>query len=374
MKKKSILVIVLIMGVLSFCCLTISFSYSYIEKQRITNNSISSNIGNYNVVPSVSNISSSLSLMSDNEGLAQADYSLINISSNSGYNVYYNTIIGYNTSFSSGWTANDLIPLEYVRYAIFDVNNNVVADTPLAGPAYLNDLPVNSASTSNVYNSDYFMMFGIIEPGIKEKKFAFKFWADENTPIDYQSSMLKLSASVNTETLVTRNLFEVSGTAYYYDWYDCYVLPGATVSLNHGIVKTTTDENGHFTLPIITEGTYLLSIENSFINAEMTFNITIGNANTIAYTPTGSAKASNIPSFAYTNYMTPYLTLRWNSVSGTSNSISQNLDRLEAIKITSKDTIATTKINLGNIYGLTDDYGIDSEFLYFDDKDAGFIS
>ena len=81
--------LVVMMALISFMCLSLGVSYSYVMRSKVSGNAMIITTGNLTSSVNYTSASYILSAMTDEEGLAQEDYGVITITKNNVYSVFY---------------------------------------------------------------------------------------------------------------------------------------------------------------------------------------------------------------------------------------------------------------------------------------------
>lgn len=309
--RNTSLILVFIMAIASFACLSVSLTYSYIVKsdaggvQNITTDDLEALVTHQS-------IDLGIVALSDEDGLAQSEMGNITITKDNNYTVLYSINISFDSDLGD-YSQSDLLPPEYIKLALFQYNSDgtTLPSTPLAGPVRMADLPVFSVDSTNPYKTVYILGISYFNAGSDNSKYALKVWADEDTPEDYEGKIVKLDATIHQETMISKSLYNLSGTVKN----GSTSVSGATVELQNGNHSTTTDSSGNFTLSNVPEGTYNLKIINGGNVAETTVHIQSGSAISITkLTPSLASGSHYLTNEALTYYTTPYKIKNANSL------------------------------------------------------------
>ena len=316
---KKIVIIVTILALISFVSLTLVFSYSYVLRSKSSANVYNITTGNlsatltYNATTNLT-----LEVLNETAGLAQNNYGEISISKNDAYSIFYTINIGYVTdNLPEGKTVDNFLPLEYVKVALFTMNGNEVSETPLVGPVRVADLPLFSVDSQSPYTATYILGFGTFAEYSQSAKYALKARVDADIA-DFDNIIVHLGASVNLEPLLSKSRYNVSGIVI-----DNFNEPvaGAVVSLQNGMIKTTTNASGAYTLSNVPSGTWNLSVTDDVRTYETTIHVDYGSeVELIPIGPNNGSAGSYLQASAYTYYTTPYKILKNNDLGLTTNS------------------------------------------------------
>lgn len=305
---------IIAISVICLTLITISTSYASIfsiktnsSAQTITSGTLSVQYGG----ESTSINSGDMLPMSDAEGLNQTTSSLLYVQNNGNIPERYTITVSYDyNSFSKAAGHEDgdrLVPLEYLKMAIYEYNTTNSQLTQIGSVMNLGDLPVYSIDTNDQYNNKYSILTGSLkESGVSGSNttYAVKVWLDETASDCINGYYVYLKVDVNAEPLGARMSYNLntkvlnsSGTA----------VSGAKVSFLNS-ANVTTDANGLATINSISEGSYLVKVtttDNTVYSG--TLKVNEGSAVSISkYATTHTAQAgNNISSLAYTYATTP---------------------------------------------------------------------
>lgn len=313
-------IIVVIMALISFLCLSLSVSYSYVMRSRVSGNAMIITTGNLTSSVSYTAADYILAAMDDVEGVDQKNYGVISINKDNVYSVFYTMNIGYAVdSIPAGKTVGDLLPMEYIRVALFEMNGSTVAENPIVGPVSLTDLTVSSISSDTMFRDTYLLNFGTFLQGSQSSKYALKVWIDEYTPEKYDEYLIYLGVNVDQETLVSKTLYNVSGTVY-----DSQgnTVQNAIVKFHNGKIKSTTSTVGGYSLANVPTGTYNLSVVSGDTEYRTTLHIKTGTTQVLENTtPEAGGSSTYLQNSAFTYYTSPGSIMRANSLTTTSNQL-----------------------------------------------------
>ena len=355
MKKDKVLALsVILMTLLSFACLTFNVAYSWVNSNKVTNSGASKTITTGNLNTTVTYTSTSLGdmeIMSDDEGIAQEAYSKISITKNNVYSVYYTIHLGYNYSSVGTSEYSTLLPLEYVKVALFKMSGTTVSSTPIAGPVSIAELPLFTVtSTSQPYQDTYVFATDIFDNASNSQSatYALKAWLDGATPDSYDGYYVYLKAGVRYETLISKSIYNISGTVKA----NGTASSGAVVSLVQNTAKTSTSTSaGAYTLSNVPEGIYTLNVKIGGVNYRKTVQI-VGDVTTTGGTVTNSTACSSCTSgtylqnTAYTYNLSPKEIMNKNPsvVTNSNSSASVSYTLPTSYKIHGLDTISVTNL------------------------------
>lgn len=355
MKKDKIIALsVMLMTFISFSCLTFNVAYSWVNTNKVTNSGAAKTITTGNLNTTVTYTSASLGdmeIMSDEEGLAQDVYSQIDITKNNVYSVYYTIHMGYNYSSVTSSEYSTLLPLEYVKVALFKIDGTTVSSTPIAGPVALAELPMHSVSATNApYQDNYIFAYDIFDNSSNSQSasYALKAWLDGGTPDSYDGFYIYLKAGVRYETLISKSIYNISGTVNA----NGTASSGAVVSLVQNTAKKSTASSaGAYTLSNVPEGIYTLNVNIGGVDYKKTIQV-IGDVTTSGGTVTSASACSTcttgtyLQDTAYTYNLSPKEIINKNSsiFSSTNAAASGSYTLPTSYKIHGLDTISVTNL------------------------------
>lgn len=345
-KTNSPIIIVLLMALVSFMCLSLSVSYSYVFGARSSQNTQVIQTGNLNADIAYTPLSLELTPMTDDQGLKQDKYSTISISKDNQYSIFYNISLGYNLDSTVGRSLDELLPLEYIKVALFKVSSGTVSSTPVVGPISIGDLPL-SESNENILLDAYSLMTGTFSIGSDTSKYALKAWLDNEVSDDYNGRVIYLGIKVKQEPLISKNIYNIAGKVTL----DGAVVNGATLSFHNG-QQNINISSGNYELLEIIEGTYNLSVTLSTGRVYET-NITISPGSSVSVSPITSSVGSSgsyIQSYAYLGKTTPLKIIKYNNLKTDSNEVATvNYNIPPSYLITGNELIGVQSISGINI-------------------------
>lgn len=310
MKRNASPLIVVFLAVISLTCISIGTSYSYLSKLSVTTATQNITTGNLNATLSYTQINNAqVTPLSDEDGINQTTYAKVAISKQNAYTVFYTLNIGYSIdSLSSyGITEDDLLPMEFVRIAIFD---SASSTTPIAGPVSIAELPLLSVDTSDHYKDVYLLSFANFAAGSANKTYYIKAWLNPETPDELDGKAILLDVNIEQVPLVGKSLYNLKGTVKV----DGTAVTGATLSIQNNTI-TATSSSGSFTLSNVPVGTYNLAITYNNKIYETTVHIQSG-ASASVTTRSATTCSANEPlqNCAYTYYTTVNKLIKTNSL------------------------------------------------------------
>lgn len=269
-KNRNFIIAVCVFG-LTMASIGFSYASFFTVKTNTTNQSITT--GNLKVSYGSSSSSiqkTGMNSMSDEEGLAQTDASVIYVQNTGDLNATYELNIGYDmTNFKArtGYKDTDVLtPIDYIMVAVYEYNGAGQEDTLIVEPISIAELPISSYDSSDSRNNRYSILFNTLggtSSSNSTKTYKIKTWlSDKATPIASYTYFY-----VNTQVVAE---VENAKMAYNMKIYSSLALGGIT--LQNGSQEATR-MNQNFTLSNIYPGTY--NIEIIYNNETYKGNITI---------------------------------------------------------------------------------------------------
>ena len=284
-KKKNFIMAVCVFG-LTMASIGFSYASFFAVKTNTTNQSVTTGTLNVSYGTSTSSVqlSKDLSPMSDYEGMNQNDVSVIYIQNTGSLDSTYVLNIGYDmTNFKtrSNYSSSDtLTPLDYIRFAVYEYNGVGVADTLVAGPLSITDLPIYSIDTSDSNNNRYSVLFdtlGGTSSTSNTKTYRIKIWLSDKAIPAVSLTYFYINAEIVAEVENAKMKYNLSGSITN----GTNNLNGAVISVQNGSA-TSTSSSGAFTLNGLYPGTYNLDI--TYNNEVYSGNLTIveGTSNSLS--------------------------------------------------------------------------------------------
>lgn len=345
-KENTSPLIVTILAVISLACISVGVSYSYLSKISTSNVTANIQTGNLNATLSYTQITDGQIVpLSDSDGVNQTSYAKVSISKNNQYTVFYTINISYSVdSLSSyGITTDDLLPLEFVRVALFD---SIDSNTPLVGPISITELPLQSVDTTNHYKDVYTLSFGNFIAGSTTKDYYIKAWLDPITPEINEGKSILLDVNITQNPLVSTSIYNLSGNVTV----DGESVTGAVVSLQNGVINSTTS-SGAFTLTNVPIGTYNLSVNYNNNKYETTINVSSGSSASVSARSSATCESgSYLQNCAFTYFTTVDKIVKMNSItSGSNTQLTSSYILPTSYLITGEESISVLDISNINI-------------------------
>lgn len=296
-KKKNFIMAVCVFG-LTMASIGFSYASFFAVKTNTTNQSITTGTLNvsYGTSTSAVQLSADLTTMSDYEGMNQNDVSVVYIQNTGSLDSTYVLNIGYDmTNFKTISNSNSsaiLTPLDYVRFAVYEYNGVGVADTLVAGPLSVTDLPIYSINSDSNYNrySILFDTLGGTSSTSNTKTYRIKIWLSDKAIPSVSLSYFYINAEVVAEVENAKMKYNLSGTITD----GTNNLDGAIIDIQNGSIESTSS-NGAFTLNGLYPGTY---------NIDITYNNVIYNGNLTVVEGTSNSLSSMGTTFSGSNIFT----------------------------------------------------------------------
>lgn len=278
MKNKStiiisILIIVLVMFTL---CFKQSFSYVTTTYTQSSNKNMQLDVYvDYSYIVTPTGMSSDLKVLSDEEGLAQADFTYLDIDYTPDDGILGDEIIRINVSKLGNNGATEYeddgmvlgkIPPKYIKFAVFASDAKKAIRAQLTPVRSMADLPLYSTSatnsTSDNFSEETYTLYEYVAGADSESYFIVKTWIDESinelTCVNTNSD--GVNYSVSGTFLPAENVFTLRGQfdeTYYNnsvkDFCDVDMAEIKLINPINGDVAQV-DENGSFVFENLYEG------------------------------------------------------------------------------------------------------------------------
>ncbi len=347
---------------LTLSTIGISYSAFFTIKSNTNNQTVTTGTLDVSYTGDETILGDELLPLPDREGLNAASTKVIYVQNGGTLESNFALTIGYDMAKFSGRSepkdTDELTPIEFIKFAIYNYNSVNQESTLIAGPLTIADLPIYEVNEDYRQNQ-YLILFdkvGAKGSATSSKTYQIKVWLGDNTtPIAshtyffVKSQIIAEVEGVKRDYNLSGILTDSSGTA----------LSGATINIQNGSKVASTDSNGAFTIPNIYEGTYNVDITSG--DKIYSGNITIKNGNTLNVTnngPTFQASSDyNIFNYAHTFGTTVNKILKKNTFVDSSSDIvftneSYNLATTYLITSNVSD-ISALKLNLTEDGGFT---------------------
>lgn len=273
-------------SVLVLTTLTLRVSYaSFLTVKTNTNNqslttgdlSVSYASGTEAIIKEVINAES------DEEGMAQDASSVIYIQNTGNLDATFTLNIGYDvTNYQTrvNGEPTQLIPLDYVKVAVFEKGASINEERLLIGPVTITDLPIyrlDNNPDDTYLNTRYSLMIGRIgntENGDAARTYKIKAWVDSDAPQSVSYNYFYLNTEIVAAVENAKMNYNISGTLMDLENNS---LSGATITFHNGSQKVITDSDGKYTLNGVYPGTY--NIDISYNNKNYAGNISVAEGN-----------------------------------------------------------------------------------------------
>ncbi|MDE6285308.1 MAG: carboxypeptidase-like regulatory domain-containing protein [Bacilli bacterium] len=342
--------------ILTVC--TIGVSYSAFFSVRTNKNNQTVTTGNLSVAygnSSSSIIKVNMLPMSDEEGLAQNEASIIYIQNDGTIDADYVLTMGYDMeSFlnRSDYSNKDkLTPIDYIKFAIYEYAPG--NSTLICGPMSIADLPVYSVNKTDSRKNRYAVLFdklGTVSD--RTKTYQVKIWLSDKATSAVSSSFFYVNSEIVAEAESSKMAYTINGILKDKNGNR---ITGATISLQNNSFQTTT-ANGNFSLPNVLPGTY--NIDINYNNQNYNGNLTIREGTTTGLINVGSTftASSNmdLATAAYTYGTTINKLIKTNNITTNSsaytfkNGKSYNLSSSYILTGGSQESISNLSINLND--------------------------
>jgi hypothetical protein len=336
---------IILVSVICLTLITIGTSYSIFfsiktnsTNQTITTGTLSVTYGS----GSTTITNDDLTPTSDTDGLASTAKSLIYVQNTGTYASTYTLTVSYDyASFTgrSDYNAADmLVPLDYIRLAIYEYNPDTQAMTQIGDVMDLADLPVYSVDTSNQYNNKYSVLFGTLgtsSTGNSTATYAVKMWLSEGASECISGYYMYLRMDVNSGVQASKIDYTING--HVLDSSSANV-SGATVSLLNGSKTATTATDGTFTWTGVQEGNYLVKVTTS---------------DSTKYT--GTLRIQEGTTAGVSAYATSHTAQTGNTLASLAYTYATTMRRVKTANSIATDTLNTT-LTVGNSYTIPASY------------------
>lgn len=343
--NKHMPIVVLIVALISLGCLSLGVAYSFVTRSRVSGTALVITSGNLTSTVEYEAANFMLTSMEDEEGLHQDDYGVITVTKDNVYTVFYTLNIGYAVdSLTSGQSVGNLLPMEYIKVALFSMSGDTVGSTPIVGPVSLSDLIVSEIDSDSNFRNKYLLHFNRFSAGQDSDKYALKVWIDKNTPDTYDESLIYLSVNVDQETLVSKTFYNLSGTIV--DSNGAAISDSYRINFNYGSWGSD-NTGGTWQINYIPTGTYPISITYGGVEYKSSIHIKTGDSVNLQSTG-GATGATNtyIQRSAYTYYATPKMILQANNLTTTTNQLTTTTYTIpQAYVLTGKESLSTISIS-----------------------------
>ncbi|MFI3260997.1 MAG: carboxypeptidase-like regulatory domain-containing protein [bacterium] len=185
--------------------------------------------------------------MSDIDGISSGAQSI--------YYIQNNGTIDASFLFTLTKNESHVLSEKYIKIAIFEYDATTRKSSLISDIIPLSDVLVTEDGDYILYNST----IGASSSGENAKTFSIKMWLDEDVPETIIGEDIDLTINVLSEVQEAVMNYNING--YLLDS-DSDFISNATISLNNGSYKTTTNESGYYVLYDVRPGTYQLKIVN----------------------------------------------------------------------------------------------------------------
>lgn len=295
--------VIMIFCVLGLTALTLSFSYAAFFTVKTNKNNQTIMVGDLSVgyggmserkarsKSGKMNIVSMLP-MSDADGMAQTQTSIIYIQNEGSLDASYVLTIGYDlASFlnRSDYKEEDVLtPIDYIKFAIYEYSGSSGSNL-IAGPLTLADLPVYKVDTSDSRNNRYAILFDSLGTvSDTTKTYQIKLWLSDKATASVKDSYFYINSEVVVEAKSARMSYNLKGSLR-----DSLgnSIKGAEISVQNNSLITNTDENSVFEINSLLPGTYNVNITN---NGEVyEGNLTIREGDNVSLSNIGTSFIAN---------------------------------------------------------------------------------
>ncbi len=258
-KNKNFIIAICVFG-LTMASIGVSYASFFSVKTNTKNQSISTGTLKVSYGNSSSSIQkTNMDLMSNEEGLAQTDASIVYIENTGSLDSKFVLNVGYDmTNFKSRSNYKDtdkLTPLDYVMIAVYKYNGVGQEDTLIIPPIRVTDLPIYTYDSSDPNNNRYSILFdtlGSTSTNYSTKTYKIKTWLSDKAIPSASYTYFYINSEVVAEAKGAKMEYNLSGTVKV----DGTAVENAVVSLQNGSLTSTTSSNGAFNLNGVSDGVY----------------------------------------------------------------------------------------------------------------------
>lgn len=258
-KNKNFIIAICVFG-LTMASIGVSYASFFSVKTNTKNQSISTGTLKVSYGNSSSSIQkTNMDLMSNEEGLAQTDASIVYIENTGTLDSKFVLNVGYDmTNFNARSNYKDtdkLTPLDYVMIAVYKYNGVGQEDTLIIPPINVTDLPIYTYDSSDPNNIRYSVLFdtlGSTSTNYSTKTYKIKTWLSDKAIPSASYTYFYINSEVVAEVSGAKIDYNLSGTVKV----DGTAVENAVVSLQNGSLTSTTSSNGAFNLNGVSDGVY----------------------------------------------------------------------------------------------------------------------
>ena len=230
--------------------------------------------------------------LSDELGLSlsgEGDVKVVFIQNTGSLNSTFTLNVGYdmeNFTNRQGYKSTDpLTPLDYIKIAVYEYNG-INDETLIVGPITIADLPIYSSNSDYRYNR-YSLLFdtvGSTTSGDATKTYKIKTWLSDKAIPAARYTYFYINTEVVAEVENAKMSYNLSGVLKDSNG---VALNGATISLQNGSLKSTTNSSGTYSLNGIYPGVYNLDI--TYNGKTYNGNLTVEEGSSNSLTSLGSS-------------------------------------------------------------------------------------
>ena len=267
---------------------SISFSYAsfFTVKTNTVNQSVTTGtlqVSYGNDTTSLGNVSS-MEVLPDDIAMDTSPASVIYIQNTGSLDSTYVLNIGYdmdNFKNRTGYQDTDvLIPLDYVKFAVYEYNGVNSEDTLLVGPLTISELPIYYLDESDSNNNRYSILFSTLggtSSTNPTKTYKIKTWVSDKAIQAVSYTYFYINTQVVAEVENAKMKYTLGGTITD----GTNNLTGALISVQNGSVVSTSAD-GAFSLDGLYPGVYNLDITYDDIVYKGNITIEEGTSNSLS--------------------------------------------------------------------------------------------
>lgn len=343
------LFIAVCVGILTISVIGVSYSAFFTVQTNTVNQEVTT--GTLNVSYSKNYLDSNKKLdtddlqpMSDEEALTSSEARIIHIENNGTLPSEFTLTIGYDLeSFKE--KDGELTPIDFVRFAVYEIDTLKNEKTLVSKPQSITDLPIYELDKNDSRNNRYTVLVDTIgtTDNTRLKNYQVKIWlSDKATPAASHTYFY-----INSEIVATvegaKKSYNLNGVLKK----DDVPLANATIDIQNGSKIVKTDSTGAFNITKLPSGTYNVEIKT----ADKTYigNLTIREGEDLVISSMGTSFTAdannNIYDYAYNKGTTINKIITKNNLEGITN----NLDLSSATY-----SLASTYLIVSNTNEITD--------------------
>ncbi len=238
----------------------------------------------------------------DKEGLEQSNARIVNINNIGTLDSEYALTIGYDmASFQVEREINTdkLVPIELVKFAIYEYDTKTKASTLIAGPMSIADLPIYEYNKDDYRFNRYLILIGKVGHSGSDtstKTYQIKTWLSDRTINNVSNSYFYINSAAVATVEGAKRDYKLSGKIL-----DNAGNPvvNAKINIQNSSFTAVTTDTGEFTLTGVPDGTYNIEINNQDLLYIGNLSIRNGSIRNITTLPETFSALNDTDIFAY---------------------------------------------------------------------------